>query len=344
MSTDQQPSVLAILPPTPTLAQLGAAANTSADQQPFADYQRRLDPATLTRHRYDLAIWCLYLEDAGLPMRVDELLSRPECWAGTTHGLLAGFVQWMLLDGFSIGTINIRLSTVRAYAKRAAAAGAISALELALIDQVKGYSQGKGHNVDAQRPVSRKGAKKAQPVLISVKQRAQLKQQPDTPRGRRDHLLMCLLLDHGLRCGEVADLVPSNVALDEGLLTFHREKVKKVQKHQLTSDTRLALQRYLEVVTPTTFLLMGSRKGHEGQHLEGSMSRRAITKRVRVLGERIGLAGLSAHDCRHAWVEAAIRGKTDLKALQEAGGWNSPAMPLRYAAAAEIANEGVVLA
>jgi hypothetical protein len=101
MSVDQQPSSPAILSPAPTLAQLEVAANTSADQQPFADYQRRLDPATLTRHRYDLAVWCLYLEDAGLPMRVDELLSRPESWAGTTHGLLAGFVQWMLLDGFS---------------------------------------------------------------------------------------------------------------------------------------------------------------------------------------------------------------------------------------------------
>jgi integrase len=74
------------------------------------------------------------------------------------------------------------------------------------------------------------------------------------------------------------------------------------------------------------------------------MSRRAITKRVRALGTRIGITGLSAHDCRHAWVEAAIRGKTNLKALQDAGGWTSPAMPLRYAGFAEIANEGVVLA
>jgi hypothetical protein len=65
---------------------------------------------------------------------------------------------------------------------------------------------------------------------------------------------------------------------------------------------------------------------------------------VHTLGERIGLARFSAHDCCHARVEAAIRGKTDLKALQEAGGWNSPAMPLRYAAADEIANKGVILA
>ncbi len=246
----------------------------------------------------------------------------------------------MLLDGYSIGTVNIRLSTVRTYAKLATA-GVIEAAELALIVQVKGYSFASGQNVDAQRQQTRKGAKKAQPVPISADEHQRLKQQPDTPQGRRDALLMCLLLDHGLRCGEVADLVPTNVSLSEGLLVFRREKVKKVQKHKLTGETLL---RYYEVAQPAERLLLGSHKGHNGQHLEGVMSRRAITKRVGALGRRIGIMGLSAHDCRHAWVEAAIRGKTNLKALQDAGGWTSPAMPLRYAASAEIANEGVVLA
>jgi len=65
---------------------------------------------------------------------------------------------------------------------------------------------------------------------------------------------------------------------------------------------------------------------------------------VGTFGTRIGIKGLSAHDCRHAWVEAAVRGKMNLKALQDADGWTSPVMPLRYAWSAEIANEGVVLA
>jgi integrase len=233
---------------------------------------------------------------------------------------------------------------VRSYARLSAQAGVIASADLALILQVKGYSYAQGQNADAQRTRTRRGAKKAQPVPISPQQRARLKQQPDTPQGRRDALLMCLLLDHGLRCGEVADLVPANVSLSQGLLIFRREKVKKMQKHTLTGDTLLALLRYYEVAQPQERLLVGSRKGHDGAHLEGVMSRRAITKRVGALGRHIGIVGLSAHDCRHAWVEAAIRGKTDIKALQDAGGWTSPAMPLRYAASAEIANEGVVLA
>lgn len=327
-----------------TVAEVGQLANHYAARSAFAGYQSRLDPNTLARKQDDLAHYGLYLEDAGVSVSVEELFTDPASWAGTTHGLMKGFVQWMLLDGYSIGTINIHLSTVRTYAKLAASTTIIEASELALIVQVKGYSHAHGQNVDAQRQQTRKGAKKAQPVPISAEERQRFKQQPDTPQGRRDALLMCLLLDHGLRCGEVADLTPANMSLSEGLLVFRREKVKKVQKHRLTGDTLFALLRYYEVATPEEKLMLGSRKGHDEAHLESVMSRRAITKRVGTLGRRIGITGLSAHDCRHDWVEAAIRGKTNLKTLQDAGGWTSPTMPLRYAASAEIANEGVVLA
>ena len=34
---------------------------------------------------------------------------------------------------------------------------------------------------------------------------------------------------------------------------------------------------------------------------------------------------------------------TDIKSLQDAGGWSSPAMPLRYAETNKIANQGVKL-
>jgi integrase len=151
---------------------------------------------------------------------------------------------------------------------------------------------------------------------------------------------MCLLLDHGLRCGEVAALTPESINLANGTLTFYRQKVDKTQTHHLTRDSLLAALRYLEVCKPVGKLLMGSRKGGK---LEGVMSERAITDRVRELGERIGVKGLSAHDCRHDWATDAIRNGTDIKSLQDAGGWSSPAMPLRYAESSRVANSGVKL-
>jgi integrase len=73
------------------------------------------------------------------------------------------------------------------------------------------------------------------------------------------------------------------------------------------------------------------------------MSERAITKRVNELGMKWGIAKLSAHDGRHSWATRAARSGTDPFALQEAGGWNSLAMPRRYVEEAQIANEGVKL-
>jgi integrase len=70
---------------------------------------------------------------------------------------------------------------------------------------------------------------------------------------------------------------------------------------------------------------------------------RTLRTRVGQLGAAVGLDHLSPHDCRHYWATAATRAGTPIKALQDAGGWNSPNMPLRYAESAEIANEGVKL-
>jgi len=73
------------------------------------------------------------------------------------------------------------------------------------------------------------------------------------------------------------------------------------------------------------------------------ISERAVTARVRLLGERLGVMGLSAHDCRHYWATSAARHGTDPFVLQEAGGWSSLAMPRRYVEENGVANEGVKL-
>jgi integrase len=74
------------------------------------------------------------------------------------------------------------------------------------------------------------------------------------------------------------------------------------------------------------------------------MSARALTTaRVHDLGAAVGLVGLSAHDLRHYWATRAARNGTPLDRLRDAGGWASPAMPLRYVESKKIANQGVLL-
>ena len=110
--------------------------------------------------------------------------------------------------------------------------------EFALIRTVAGYAHKEARRIDERREVSRRGSKKAAAVHITMKQAKKLKLQPDTPQGRRDALLMCLLLDHGLRVGEVARLQVSDFDLKAGEMRFLRPKVDKVQTHKLSADTR----------------------------------------------------------------------------------------------------------
>jgi len=193
-----------------------------------------------------------------------------------------------------------------------------------MIRTVAGFRFGEGRNVDAQRAQTRLGAKKEHTTPIGAGQALALKDQADS----RDQLLMCILLDHGLRCGEVAALDVASIDLVAGTLTFYREKVHKTQTHRLSSDTLRAAMKYL--AQPRSGSLLG-------------MSTREINRTVGELGACLGIERLSPHDMRHFWATAAVRGKTDIKSLQDAGGWSSPAMPLRYVESAAIANDGVRL-
>ena len=51
---------------------------------------------------------------------------------------------------------------------------------------------------------------------------------------------MCLLLDHGLRVGEIAILKRNAIALRSRLLTFYRPKVDEPQTDRMTDETLAA--------------------------------------------------------------------------------------------------------
>jgi len=346
----------------------GLVANHYAAAGVFAEYTGAKAQNTLIAQRIDLATFTDYLHTAtagaGCP-DAERLQSEASAWRGMTHGLVKGFVLWMLEHGFAIASVNRKLSTVKVYANLAYAADVIGEKEASLIRTVTGYGGTKGKRQDDKRKnkglATRKGYKKAVNVELDKDQVQLLKTQPDTPQGRRDAVIMCLLLDHGLRVGELANLpVKGQVLTGEGLrnvgvflgkdkngadtgkFVFYRPKVDKVQTHELRGEALAAVVRWLATDAPKEGLLLrGSRKGG---HLTGAgMSERAITERVRSLGEAIGVKGLSAHDCRHSWATRVNDAGTDAFALRDAGGWSSLAMPSKYVGRAAIANERVKL-
>ncbi len=319
-----------------TIMDVARTADQHAQKNLLADYHAVLSQETLRRQMNDLSLLerCIE-EETGVILT--GLASDLRAWHGITHGIIRGFVQWQLKQSYAISTINVRLGTVKAYAKLAMKYGSIDAESYLKIQSIRAIQGREAKNKDAERPAQRReNAKKAAPVLLSSVHVALLKQQPDTVLGKRDALLVCLMADLGMRVSEVCDLQRSDVHLSEARIKYYRRKVDLTQTHSMTPDTLLAMQRYLELIPDDQAVLF------EGRN-DARMKTRSVYDRIHLLGLKIGVQGLSPHDLRHFWATDAAKNKTDLKTLMVAGGWMSPAMPLRYIADNEVANEGVKL-
>jgi len=185
--------------------------------------------------------------------------------------------------------------------------------------------------VDKRRDKTRVGTKKASAVDIPDLLIDALKHPGTGQLAARDCLLMCLLLDHGLRVGEVAILQKSHINLATRLLTFDRPKVSKEdQLHLLTDDTYAAALAYLPTIP-------------EDQESLFDLAVSSIQERVRVIGRAVGIPNLSPHDCRHNFSDRAARNGATLDALMQAGGWTNYQTPLGYLKRRAIANDGIKL-
>jgi len=325
------------------MAAAGAAANQAASAYRFLDYRSRIAPQTLRRQDADLALFTEFLFTVQVKQPGD-LTTDPESWRGVTWGLLEAFVKWQLKEGYAVTSVNVRLSTVKSYAKLAFQSGTLAAEEYALMRSVQGYSRREKRRIDARRPQTRVGLKKETAVTLTAEQAAALLNQPqDTAQGARDALLLALLLDHGLRAGEIAGLTLENLDLTAGTLKFYRPKVAKTQIHRLSAAVRraaLSYTKFMGAEGPKSPLIRNVFRGKD--HLgKAAMTTRGITLRVAELGKALGIENLSAHDLRHNWATRAARSGVDPFRLQQAGGWSSLAMPRRYVEDSEIANEGM---
>jgi len=325
------------------LIELGRVANLFASQSLFTDFRLLKAKNTLKRHDSDLALFAEFLNTRGV--EVGDLKTDSNAWKGITWGLVAAFQAWLLSRGYAVSSVNVKVSTVKTYAKLAFKAGVLDASDYALIRSVEGYAKKEYKRIDDKRRAAgldtRIGSKKSDAVSLTWAKAKKLKDQPDTPQGRRDALLMCLLLDHGLRVSEVAGLKVEDFDLDLNVFIFYRIKTDKTSKHKPTADTLQAAHAYLENdANESGTLFRGSynkgdpelwRKGE----LTGVMSERAISKRVRLLGKKIGIENLSPHDCRHYAATKYAKSKT-IRELMDIFGWNSTAMAGRYIKSASV--------
>lgn len=271
----------------------------------FEEYRSRRSEHTLRRQEADLLLFREFLTLSGVKSL--DLCLEPSAWRVITWSLVEDFVKWQLSKGYAIPSINVRLSTIKTYARLSVQAGTLTPQEYALIREVQGYTSIEQVQIDQRRPIHRIGNKKAEPIKLNAEQAAALKDQPYTPQGRRDALMMNLLLDHGLKVGDLAELRMSDFDLSDGKSRF----CCKNQWQKLSAGTFAALQACLSAgeLDSSSYLLRRSKKNEELG--EAGMSDRAITGRVCALGEKIGIENLSSHDCRYYWVNSTARKGSD---------------------------------
>lgn len=319
----------------PVIANASAHADRLIKQNALAMYRAGLAANTITAQRNDLDRWAQFVtEQTATNCDWRDCLA---CWQPVTHGLVTVFVAWMA-GRYATATTNRALATIKEYSRLAASAGHLQPEQYTLIANVKGL-----HGGNARNHKVRASAKKAQWTAMTADQRGALRTKPDTPQGRRDAVIVEVLLGLGVRVSELQSLTIGDIDLSSQTMRITRHKTNTVQTLRLHNGVLAAITAYITIdragAMPTDALLLGSNRW--GQ-LVGAMTIIAIQKRVCALGAAVGIGALSPHDLRHDWAtRAAIA--TPIKAFQDAGGWASPAMPLRYVASAAVANDGVIL-
>jgi integrase/recombinase XerD len=336
-------------------AELAAAADEAAQQTAFGQYQLAKSDNTLTRQRANLAKFAAFLNLHGASVSADELFSQAGSWGNISFGLVEAYKLNLVQEGYALSSVNVYLSTIKSYAKLAYKSGVLSADDYNAIKVIEGYSGRSATNVNAKRPVTRISSEKEQAVLIPVEIIHKLKHldfYPDTPAGKRDCFIMCMMVDHGLRASEVVGLTVGKLDTATLTLEVYRHKTDSTDNLHLTAETFRAFTAYFNTrpnALAHDMLIVTGRKG--GKLNEGkAMHRVNLTNLVNRIGRRLAkryglsqLEELSAHDLRHTWATHASNTGTPVNILMTAGGWSNPAMPLKYSVAGKVANEGVKL-
>lgn len=321
---------------------IGQLANAAAASAAFDLYRQEISQRTIENQKQSLALFERYLSDKG--MAATGLVDGSAWWAQVTHGLVKGYRQWMLKEGYSLGSVNVRLGHVRTYARVAFEAGLIGDDEHGRISLVKGIQTTARHNVDEKREVTRIGTKKAEFNTVSVEQIEKiLDTRPPTPRGRRDALIIALGAYVGFRVTEQILLSDKDINLAENLIHVWRPKIKKHHFYSMEPRLRACVMAVMGDY-PTGVLLHRNRHTGHGKRYDDlsdePMTRQAVFNAVKAMGLEIGIRNLSPHDLRHTGATLVSKTNTLIE-LIEWGGWSNANTALGYVKRNQVRNQNV---
>lgn len=147
----------------------------------------------------------------------------------------------------------------------------------------------------------------------------------------RDKLIIKILLDTGLRVSELCDLTIGDVDLKNRRLRV-MGKGSKERLVPIGSKLAKAMWRYLATrpaaKTSEPFLV-------DGQNGEYALSRHAVARLLRRIGDRAGVSGVHPHKFRHTFAITYLRNGGQEMALMRTLGHTNMTMTSRYARQAQ---------
>jgi len=114
--------------------------------------------------------------------------------------------------------------------------------------------------------------------------------QKKNARSKRNHAIIMIFLELGLRCSEVSELRISNIKWNEGSILIQNTKTKRNRKLPIEKELGKILEEYVMQYRPVSLdshLFLGCSGSFTGK----SMSRASIRSVVRYAFEKIGIKG-----------------------------------------------------
>jgi site-specific recombinase XerD len=144
----------------------------------------------------------------------------------------------------------------------------------------------------------------------------------------RDYVIVCLLIDCGLRAGELTSLTVENVLLHQNVLMVHG-KGRRDRVVPISPQSSRAISRYLQE--------RQRRRGDQGVYLiesrsAGPLSPNSLLQVVKRLGRDANVAHVHPHRFRHTFAAGFLRNGGDPFSLQRLLGHTTLAMTNRYVA------------
>ena len=251
----------------------------------------RRSETTRKAYEADLRDFARYLEAQSPLMAIGELISQGP---GNANSLALHYKGSLIEAGRSPATVNRRLSALRSVISLAKTLGMITwTLEVA------------NEKAQAYRDTRGPGCSGVKAILAQI--------QGDSPKAKRDRVIIRLLYDLALRRGEITSLRLEDVDI-EGKRLWIKGKGRGGEREALTlpEKTIQVLKDWIEVRREGLGSLF-SNFDHAGKG--NGLTSSAIYYIVRKLGQKLGLK-VRPHGIRHAAITEALDRTKDPRAVQ----------------------------